>query len=74
VVFIGAATLAEYLFGFDLAIDQLLFRVAPGPSAGDYPGRMGASTAAVLLMMGTALVALAGRGSGVRGLADAFAL
>src|SRR5437016_5952542 len=37
---IGAATLSEHLFGWDLGIDQVLFRESPGALATSSPNRM----------------------------------
>ena len=59
---IGAATLAQHLFGVDLGIDQLIATEAPGAAATTSPNRMGlnastsftiASAALLLLVRGT---------------------
>src|SRR5258708_6992926 len=55
VVGIGLLTLSEYLFGWNIGIDQLLFRdTAPGT---DYsvPGRIAEATALSFILLGTAL-------------------
>jgi hypothetical protein len=51
VVGVGALTLMEYLFGWDLRIDQAVFREGITP----YPGRMSPSIALSLVLAGTAL-------------------
>jgi len=53
---VGVATLAEYVFGLHLGIDQLLFRdrVAAGSP---YPGRPAANAAVGLVLLGAALLA-----------------
>ena len=56
-VLIGLATLAEYLFGTNLGIDQLLFREAPGPRI-PHPGRMPPLAAADFVLVGCALLLL----------------
>jgi hypothetical protein len=48
-------TLAEYAFGWDLHIDQLLFR-DPATAEAAAPGRMAPTTAACLLLLGSALM------------------
>src|SRR5262249_3276613 len=54
---IGALTLAEYALGWDLHIDQWLFRdAADAPDAG-YPGRMAPMTPVGLVMLGLAELA-----------------
>ena len=55
VLLLGAATLVEYVFGWRLGIDQLLFRdrVASGLP---YPGRPAANTAVGLVLLGAALL------------------
>ncbi|HEX8850967.1 MAG TPA: ATP-binding protein [Gemmatimonadaceae bacterium] len=58
---IGALTLAEYLFGLDLRIDQLLFRAGADQRAVDAPGRMALVTALAFALLGISL-ALARRG------------
>jgi PAS domain-containing protein len=51
---VGTLTLSEYLFGWDLGIDQLLVQdLASPPSA--YPGRMGNNTALNFFLVGVAL-------------------
>jgi signal transduction histidine kinase/ActR/RegA family two-component response regulator len=55
---IGAATLSEHLFGWNLGIDQLLFTEAPGADATASPGRMGPNGATSLVLAGTALALL----------------
>jgi PAS domain S-box-containing protein len=58
---IGLVTLIEYLLGWDLNIDQLLFRdvvTAETP----YPGRMGVNTALNFVLMGVALLLLGRNG------------
>jgi PAS domain S-box-containing protein len=52
VVLLGVATLAEYALHLNLRIDQLLFRDTLGTS--HYPGRMGLSTAACVVLLGVA--------------------
>ena len=42
---IGLLTLSEYLFGWELGIDQLLFRGPAAAVATPFPGRMGLNTA-----------------------------
>ncbi|MBI3950706.1 MAG: response regulator [Acidobacteria bacterium] len=56
VVLIGLLTLSEYLLGWDLGIDQLLFRNEPGAVATPYPGRMAPHTAFNFLLVGSALL------------------
>ncbi len=54
-VLIGTATLAEYVFGWKLGIDQLLFSdrsIAHAP----YPGRPAANTAVGLVLLGLSLL------------------
>ena len=55
VVLIGALTLGEYVLGIDLGIDQLLF--ADTASRAN-PGRLGASTAFAVTLIGLALLFL----------------
>jgi PAS domain S-box-containing protein len=56
VAVIGLATLAEYLVGHDLGIDQLVFRDALRDVQITHPGRMGPGTAFAFLLLGIALV------------------
>ena len=52
---IGLATLVQYLLGWDLRIDQLLFPDTAGPLT-VYPGRMAPTTAACFVVLGGALL------------------
>ena len=58
VALIGGLTLGEYLFGWDLGIDQLLFAELPGPAGAPEPGRMAPQAAASFLALGVALLVL----------------
>jgi len=58
VVLITSATLAEYLFGLSLGIDNVLFREAPSTYATYAPGRMAPTTALAFLAIGLALIML----------------
>lgn len=53
VLFIAGETLAEYVFGTDLGIDQLIIHSEAGP----YPGRMSPPTALALFFLAAALIA-----------------
>lgn len=53
---VGLLTLSEYLFGWDLGIDQLLFREMPGAVATPYLGRMAPTTAVNFFLLGLALL------------------
>jgi len=55
----GALTLGEYLFGWQLGIDELLFKDRDTTEAWkSAAGRMAASTAAAFLLLGLALLAI----------------
>ena len=58
VALLGLLTLAEYVFGWDLGIDQLLAREAPGALKTSSPGRMAPNTALDFLFLGGALLLL----------------
>ena len=58
VVLIGVLTLGEYLAGWDLRIDQLLFQDSAGAVATSHPGRMSPLTALSLVLLGAALLRL----------------
>jgi signal transduction histidine kinase len=52
VFLIGLLTLSQYLSGWNLGIDELLFR---DPTSDIYPGRMGDNTALNFILLGAAL-------------------
>ena len=58
VALIGMFTLIEYLSGWNLGIDQLLFKEAPGAVQTTFPGRMAPNTALNFLITGLALLLL----------------
>lgn len=58
VMLISLLTLAEYLFGWNLGIDELLLPAQPAVPGTPFPGRMGFNTAVCLLLAGCALLLL----------------
>lgn len=56
VALIGGLTLGEFLFGWQLGIDELLFKDDPDPAATLIPGRMAPSTAVCFVLLGLALM------------------
>jgi signal transduction histidine kinase len=58
VLAVGAGTLSQHLFGWDLRIDQLLFSEPPGRAATTSPGRMGPPASTCFALAGVALVLL----------------
>lgn len=56
VALIGAVTLLEYLSGWDLGIDEFLFRDDPAAVATGSPGRMASTTALNFLLLGLSLL------------------
>jgi PAS domain S-box-containing protein len=52
---LGLLTLSQYLFGWNLGIDQLLFRAPAGAVGALFPGRMAPATAIDFLLLGGAL-------------------
>jgi len=58
VALLGLLTLSEYVFGWDLGIDQLFAREAPGAFKTSSPGRMAPNAALIFLFLGGALLAL----------------
>ena len=52
---IGALTLSEHIVGWNLGIDELLFREAPGAVATTSPGRMGPHSSTSLTLSSIAL-------------------
>ncbi|HLO51786.1 MAG TPA: PAS domain S-box protein [Kamptonema sp.] len=57
IAIIGLLTLSEYLFGWNLNIDRLLFRDVVSTTT-PYAGRMGVNTALNFVLMGVALLLL----------------
>ncbi|BAZ23110.1 two-component hybrid sensor and regulator [Kalymmatonema gypsitolerans NIES-4073] len=55
VLVIAALTLSQYLFGWNLGIDELLLRDSPNAFMTSHPGRMGWNTAVNFLLIGRAL-------------------
>jgi PAS domain S-box-containing protein len=55
---IGALTMGEYVTGYNLGIDELLFSDPAGRGTGIYPGRMAPISACNLIFLGAALVLL----------------
>jgi signal transduction histidine kinase len=55
---IGAATLSQHLFGWNLGIDQFLFTEPPGAAATTSPNRMGPHGATSFILAGSALLLL----------------
>jgi PAS domain S-box-containing protein len=60
---IGALTLGENLFGWELGLDQALFRESLESAGRSFPGRMGPASATVFMLLGTAILTLDGRSS-----------
>ena len=58
VVLIGVATLAEYVFGLNLRIDELLFLDPKGSIGTSSPGRLAPMTATAFIALGLALILL----------------
>ncbi|MBD2246126.1 ATP-binding protein [Nostoc sp. FACHB-888] len=52
---IAALTLCQYLFGWNLGIDELIFRDSPTSMATAHPGRMGVNTALNFVLVSVAL-------------------
>jgi PAS domain S-box-containing protein len=55
---IGILTLSQYLFVWNLDIDQLLFSEAPGAVGTSAPGRMAPGSAVCCFLLGTSLLVL----------------
>jgi PAS domain S-box-containing protein len=55
---IGILTLSEYFYGWNLDIDQLLFREAPGAMGTAAPGRMAPTSALCFFLLGVSLLVL----------------
>jgi PAS domain S-box-containing protein len=58
VALIGLLTLSQHIVGWDLHIDQLLFKDDPGAAATSSPGRMGITAASCFTLLGVAMVLL----------------
>jgi PAS domain S-box-containing protein len=71
---LGAATLSQHLFGWDLHIDELLFREAPGAVATQSPNRMGPPASTCFPLLGFALLALDRPSRGAATIAQVVAL
>jgi signal transduction histidine kinase len=64
---LGALTLSQHIFGWDLGIDQALFSEPVGAAATTSPNRMGPNASTSLLLAGVSLILLArGRAAPVR--------
>lgn len=78
VALLGLLTLGEHVLGWDLGIDQLLFREGPGAAGTSAPGRTSPNAAFGFLLIGIALLLLdvetRGGGRPAQALAAATAL
>ena len=54
----GLLILSQYVFGWNLGIDQLLFSEEPGALATTSPGRVGITASSAFMMYGAALLLL----------------
>lgn len=54
----GVLTMGEYLFGWDLRIDQFFFRESLAAAGQSFPGRMGIAATVVFICLGTGLLVL----------------
>jgi signal transduction histidine kinase/ActR/RegA family two-component response regulator len=63
---VGGLTLSEHLVGWDLGLDQLLFREEPGAAATVSPGRMGPPASAAFLLLGVAAALIDRAGARLR--------
>ncbi|HEY9649549.1 MAG TPA: PAS domain S-box protein, partial [Coleofasciculaceae cyanobacterium] len=61
VLLIGLLTVSEYLFGWNLGIDQALFPNVTDPITSLYPVRMGETTTLNFVLLGSALLWLHGK-------------
>jgi PAS domain S-box-containing protein len=61
ITLIGALTLSQHIFGWNLGIDQLLFTEPTGATATTSPGRMGPPASTCLTLSGIALLLLHSR-------------
>jgi signal transduction histidine kinase len=71
---IGAASLAQYVFGWDLGIDQLVFHDVAQSAGTSSPGRMAPGTALNFVLLATALTLIHARVPWARSLSQALAL
>jgi signal transduction histidine kinase len=55
-VLVGTLTLSEHIIGWDLGIDELLFKEIPGAAATASPNRMGLNASANFIIAGTAML------------------
>jgi signal transduction histidine kinase/CheY-like chemotaxis protein len=62
VLAVGAASLSEHVAGWDLGIDQLLYRETPGALATTRPNRMGPPASISFLLLGAGLFLLPAAG------------
>jgi PAS domain S-box-containing protein len=56
VIAVGTLTLGEYLFGWELGIDQLLFHDTANPTGTSQPGQMSPATAFCFVLAGCSLL------------------
>ncbi|MEO7095479.1 MAG: HAMP domain-containing sensor histidine kinase [Polyangiales bacterium] len=74
VALIGALTLAQYLTGANLHVDELLFREPNVGSGTSHPGRMAPNSALNFVLLGPALVLTRSRARRARSMAQTCAL
>jgi PAS domain S-box-containing protein len=56
ILIVGALTLSQYLTGWDVGIDQILFPESPTEAGASIPGRMNPASAANFILLGIALL------------------
>jgi PAS domain S-box-containing protein len=61
VLALGGLSLSEHIFGWNLRIDQILFREAPDALATGSPGRVGPPASLCFILIGAALLLLHGK-------------
>lgn len=71
VLLIGVTTMSEFITGWNLHVDQLLFSDSESPFRA--PGRMAFTTAASLVVLGAALLLATSKKSGARRIAEILA-